>query len=113
MSKRDLGSGTGLLADILDEASWVMRLSIVAGLLAGLAAAGLVVWTWLPPPEPGFRRVYVLTATLIVCGGLAVGLLGGLLAGTLLELALAPFVRLLRPPDRRQRRRRRDAARDD
>jgi hypothetical protein len=110
MSKKDPGSG--LLADILAEASWVMRLTIVTGLLAGLGAAGLLCWTWLPAPEPGFRRAYVMTVIFIFFGGLVVGLLGGLLAGTLLELALAPFVTLLRPPNQR-RRRRRDADWDD
>src|SRR5262245_62274119 len=112
MAKKDLESGAGLLADILAQASWVMRVCIVAGLLAGLAAGGFLGWSWLPPPEPGYRRAYFVTITFLCFGGLAVGLLAGLLVGTFLEIALSPFVNLLRPKGRRRRRGRRDADRD-
>jgi hypothetical protein len=110
MAKKDLGSGSGLLADILAQASWAMRFCIVAGLLAGLAAGGFLGWSWLPAPEPGYRRAYFVTITLLCFGGVAVGLLAGLLAGTFLEIALSPFVKLLRPKGRH--RRPRDADRD-
>src|SRR5262245_19028910 len=113
VAKKDSENSSGLVADLLREMPWVMRISVVVGVLAGLGVA-LCVWAyWIPAPEAEFisgrmnqtqGRYYFLFVALDLLVGVVVGFFAGLFVGSILDAFTAPFREQERPRRRRRYR---------
>jgi hypothetical protein len=94
--KKDLQNFGGAFLDILREASWPMRLCVVAGFAAGLAL-GLYIVARAFMSEVRPRGMHPALAFLLVCVTGGLGLFAGLVAGCILDAIFSALGRLLFP----------------
>jgi hypothetical protein len=105
MAKRDPGDFGSALADIFREASWVVGVCLVLGMVTGVGVALSLVWSWPVLDTRAERRIQGVFVGGIVLAGLFLGLLAGLLVGSLLDFLVSALGRAVRPPRKRRKRR--------
>jgi hypothetical protein len=95
MPKKDFGSLSGMLGDILREVSWPFRVCIVLGVAAALA---LLLWSPLPGLVVTTDGAIVLWVVVLVAG-----IVVGCGLGAVAELAWSAFKKKRAKPPPRER----------